>query len=63
MAGGLRHLCGECLGGVPPSQFARDSRQHKRMGYREFGIIPGHTVGADGQRHDNVCLDRELPLS
>lgn len=38
-------------------------RLYKRMGYREFGIISGYTVGADGQRQDNVCLYRELPLS
>ena len=36
---------------------------YKRMGYREFGVIPGYTVGTDGQRLDNVCLYRELPLS
>jgi acetyltransferase len=36
---------------------------YKRMGYREFGIIPGYTITAEGQRHDNVCLYRELPLS
>jgi ribosomal protein S18 acetylase RimI-like enzyme len=36
---------------------------YKRMGYREFGVIPGYTTGPGGQRYDNVCLYRELPLS
>lgn len=36
---------------------------YKRMGYREFGVIPGYTVGPNGERYDNVCLYRELPLS
>jgi GNAT superfamily N-acetyltransferase len=36
---------------------------YKRMGYREFGIIPGYTITAEGQRYDNVCMYRELPLS
>lgn len=36
---------------------------YKRMGYREFGVIPGYTVGANGERQDNVCLYRELSLS
>lgn len=38
-------------------------RLYKSMGYREFGIIPGYTITADGSRHDNVCMYRELPLS
>jgi acetyltransferase len=44
----------------------RDSaaeRLYKHVGYREFGIIPGYTIGADGARQDNVCLYRELSLS
>lgn len=36
---------------------------YKRMGYREFGVIPGYTVDPSGQRHDNVCMYREQPLS
>lgn len=36
---------------------------YKRMGYREFGIIPGYTLTADGLRYDNVCMYRELALS
>jgi GNAT superfamily N-acetyltransferase len=36
---------------------------YKSMGYREYGIIPGYTLSADGHRHDNVCMYRELPLS
>lgn len=38
-------------------------RLYKSMGYREFGIIPGYTICADGRRQDNVCMYRELPLS
>lgn len=36
---------------------------YKRMGYREFGMIPGYTRTADGLRYDNVCMYRELTLS
>lgn len=36
---------------------------YKRMGYREFGIIPGYTRTADGLRYDNVCMYRELTVS
>ena len=38
-------------------------RIYKSMGFREFGIIPGYTIDADGRRQDNVCMYRELPLS
>jgi acetyltransferase len=36
---------------------------YKKMGYVEYGVIPGYTIDADGKRHDNVCLYREIPLS
>jgi ribosomal protein S18 acetylase RimI-like enzyme len=38
-------------------------RLYKSMGFKEFGIIPGYTIDADGRRQDNVCMYRELPLS
>ena len=36
---------------------------YKRMGYREFGVIPGYAVGPGGERWDSVCMYRELALS
>ncbi len=38
-------------------------RLYKSMGFREFGIIPGYTITADGRRQDNVCMYCELSLS
>ena len=35
-------------------------RFYKRLGYREAGAIPGYSVDASGQRHDNVMLYRVL---
>jgi GNAT superfamily N-acetyltransferase len=36
---------------------------YKRLGYREFGVIPGYARGPNGERYDSVCMYRELPLS
>jgi acetyltransferase len=36
---------------------------YKAMGYKQYGVIPGYSVGPRGERYDNVCLYRELPLS
>jgi acetyltransferase len=36
---------------------------YKRMGYREFGVIPGYAMGPAGERWDSVCMYRELSLS
>jgi len=36
---------------------------YKRLGYREFGVIPGYAVGPAGERWDSVCMYRELSLS
>ena len=36
---------------------------YKRLGYREFGVIPGYAMGPGGERWDSVCMFRELPLS
>jgi acetyltransferase len=36
---------------------------YKAMGYQQYGVIPGYSVGPGGERYDNVCLYRELPLS
>jgi GNAT superfamily N-acetyltransferase len=36
---------------------------YKRLGYREFGVIPGYAMGPTGERWDSVCMYRELSLS
>jgi len=33
---------------------------YRRLGYQEYGIIPGYSRDADGRLHDNVCFYREL---
>jgi GNAT superfamily N-acetyltransferase len=33
---------------------------YKGLGYREVGVIPGWTIGADGERYDHVTLYQEL---
>lgn len=33
---------------------------YKRRGYREAGVIPGYMSGADGVRHGNLLMYREL---
>ncbi len=33
---------------------------YKRLGYREMGVIPGWTIGAEGERPDHVTLYEEL---
>jgi GNAT superfamily N-acetyltransferase len=38
-------------------------RLYKKLGYREFGVIPGYALGPGGERHDSVCMYRELALS
>ena len=35
-------------------------RFYKRLGYREVGVIPGYTLGASGEPHDNLMLYRKL---
>jgi acetyltransferase len=40
--------------GEPPENF------YKRLGYRQVGVIPGWTIGAEGERYDHVTLYREL---
>ena len=36
---------------------------YKRLGYREFGVIPGYAIGPKGEQYDSVCMYRQLPLS
>ena len=33
---------------------------YKGLGYREVGVIPGWTIGAEGERYDHVTLYQEL---
>lgn len=33
---------------------------YRGLGYREVGVLPGWTVGPDGERYDHVALYREL---
>ena len=33
---------------------------YKKLGYREVGVIPGWTIGAEGERYDHVTLYQEL---
>jgi GNAT superfamily N-acetyltransferase len=33
---------------------------YRRLGYREVGVIPGWTVGPQGERYDHVTLYHEL---
>jgi len=33
---------------------------YRRMGYHEVGVIPGWTVGSQGERYDHVTLYHEL---
>jgi len=33
---------------------------YKGLGYREVGVIPGWTIGAEGERYDHVTLYLEL---
>jgi acetyltransferase len=33
---------------------------YKRLGYRELGVIPGWTIGTEGERPDRVTLYQEL---
>lgn len=40
----------------------RSEALYKKLGYQEYGIIPGYSLDRDGTRHDNVCLYRELSL-
>ena len=35
-------------------------RFYRRLGYREVGVVPGYTLGPNGERHDNVMLYYEL---
>jgi acetyltransferase len=37
-------------------------RLYKGLGYREFGVIPGYSVGENGERYDNVCMYQEIAL-
>ena len=38
----------------PPERF------YKELGYREVGVIPGWTIGPDGERYDHITLYQEL---
>jgi len=35
-------------------------RLYVSLGYRRVGVIPGHTLGPAGERHDSVSLYRDL---
>jgi acetyltransferase len=38
----------------------RALRFYERLGYRVAGVVPGHTVDADGTRHGTATLYRDL---
>jgi len=35
-------------------------RWYKTLGYVDVGVIPGWTIGANGERHDHVSMYKEL---
>jgi hypothetical protein len=35
-------------------------RGYKSLGYQEAGVIPGWTIGRDGERYDDVTLYQEI---
>lgn len=56
-------LRGRSLLLINARQGAAAEQLYKRMGYREFGVIPGYAMGPTGERWDSVCMYRELSLS
>ena len=36
---------------------------YRQLGYREVGVIPGWTIGPQGERYDHVALYHELGRS
>ena len=56
-------LRGRSLLLINARQGAAAEQLYKRMGYREFGVIPGYAMGPGGERWDSVCMYRELSLS
>ena len=55
-----RHGCTLLLLGARRNDPAEDF--YRRLGYQEYGIIPGYSRDARGRLHDNVCFYRELGI-
>ena len=54
LSGGRHLIMLNTRKGIPAEEF------YKSLGYLEVGVMPGWTIGPDGERYDHVELYREL---